>query len=91
MAVLRRFYLYFLVVVRCQEVVRFSDIEADLDQIANGTYFHTSNGTKTLVWKDDGHETEDYSRFTQFDFQNDIMVYLHMQKTGGTNFGRHLG
>lgn len=65
---------------------RYSDIRDELNNIKNGAY-------------DKIHENIDlhqinYNIFTlpePFNFSNySLLVYLHMQKTGGTSFGQHL-
>ena len=35
-------------------------------------------------------DERDLSRNYEFDVEEDVLVFLHIQKTGGTTFGRHL-
>ena len=67
---------------------RFSDIEETLNQIANGD-FDDIHRKIDLQAKDMSMAV--FLLDTPFDFErDDLLIYLHMQKTGGTTFGRHM-
>jgi hypothetical protein len=77
-------------------------LERDLSQIVSGTLIDKQ--TSETVWQDEenisdilGPYIKKYSRFNQtevtrkFKFEgDDVMIFLHIQKTSGSNFGRHL-
>ena len=66
----------------------FSDIEEKLNKIANGDFDEIH---KTIEINQKNLNTGIFMLDHKFNFdKDDILVYLHMQKTGGTTFGRHL-
>ena len=50
----------------------------------------TSSSTFHQLLSGNGAELIDSNAFDHFDNQHDVLVFLHIQKTGGSTFGRHV-
>ena len=88
----------FLSLLLFSHLIAASTLEEDLDQIVSGTFTNKQNPSE-IIWQDEenisdilGPYIQNYSKYNRkFKFEeDDVMIFLHIQKTSGSNFGRHL-